>query len=177
MTKDGFDGDGNLVVDEPNDPETVASIQRALRDLKYDVKVTRVYDDQTYAAVAQFKVDQQLAIPPGARTPRRGDRAGDQRASEYDLYAAGSPRSSARPCPHPPFRALSVGGAHQLPSARCYASDSARAILLLWWVHHSRNRGCARSNQPRLLPRSCGCPAAFRRWHDDAGAALRDDPP
>jgi hypothetical protein len=65
MTPDGFDSDGDLVVDVPNDPEAVAAIQGALHDLGYPILVTLTYDDATAATVRQFKIDQQLAVPAG----------------------------------------------------------------------------------------------------------------
>ncbi|MDG4798155.1 peptidoglycan-binding domain-containing protein [Micromonospora sp. WMMD1082] len=65
MTPDGFDKNGDLTVDGPNDPDAVGAIQRALRDLGYPVDVTLAYDDATAAAVRKFKIDQRLAVPAG----------------------------------------------------------------------------------------------------------------
>jgi hypothetical protein len=65
MTTDGFDADGNLAIDEANDPMAVGAIQGALRDLGYPLLVTFTYDAVTAETVRQFKVDQQLAVPPG----------------------------------------------------------------------------------------------------------------
>lgn len=65
MTAEGFDADGNLAVDEPNDPMAVGAIQGALRDLGYALLVTFTYDAATAETVRQFKIDQQLAVPPG----------------------------------------------------------------------------------------------------------------
>ncbi|MFI6959874.1 hypothetical protein ACIBJI_41230 [Nocardia sp. NPDC050408] len=64
MTTDGFDSDGSLVVDTPNDPIAVGAIQAALKDLGYPILVTFVYDEATAAIVCQFKIDQNLAVPP-----------------------------------------------------------------------------------------------------------------
>jgi hypothetical protein len=65
LTEAGFDSDGNLIIDEPNDPQTVAAIQSALDVLKYPVAETRIYDIQTSSAVKKFKEDQALPIPVG----------------------------------------------------------------------------------------------------------------
>lgn len=65
MTPDGFDLNGDLIVDEPNDAFTVAAIQSALKALHYPILVTFVYDDATATLVKQFKEDQNLAIPAG----------------------------------------------------------------------------------------------------------------
>ena len=65
MTTNGFDSDGNLVVDTPNDPIAVGAIQGALKDLGYPILVTSVYDDATAAIIRQFKIDQKLPVPPG----------------------------------------------------------------------------------------------------------------
>ncbi|MEV7244443.1 peptidoglycan-binding domain-containing protein [Streptomyces sp. NPDC093248] len=65
MTPDGFDANGDLVVDESNDPMAVGAIQGALRDLGYPLLTTFTYDDATTDTVRRFKVDQQLPVPPG----------------------------------------------------------------------------------------------------------------
>jgi hypothetical protein len=65
MTPSGFDSDGDLVVDELNDLEAIAAIQRALRDLGYPLLVSFNYDDSTVANVRQFKINEQLQVPPG----------------------------------------------------------------------------------------------------------------
>ena len=65
MTVDGFDADGDLGVDAPNDPIAVGAIQSALKDLGYGLLVTFIYDPATAEVVRQFKNDQQLAVPPG----------------------------------------------------------------------------------------------------------------
>jgi hypothetical protein len=65
MTTDGFDSDGDLVVDMENDPETVGAIQNALTILGYGLSATLVYDDATATAVRQFKIDQKLPLPAG----------------------------------------------------------------------------------------------------------------
>jgi hypothetical protein len=65
MTTDGFDSDGDLVVDMENDPETVGAIQNSLKILGYPLMNTLVYDDATAVAVRQFKIDQHLPLPAG----------------------------------------------------------------------------------------------------------------
>lgn len=65
MTEHGFDADGNLVVDRPNDPQAVMAIQQALADLLYPVSVTGIYDADTAKFVRQFKIDQDLQVPAG----------------------------------------------------------------------------------------------------------------
>ncbi|MFI9503313.1 peptidoglycan-binding protein [Nocardia sp. NPDC052566] len=65
MTEEGFDANGNLAVDEPNDPDTVAEIQRALTELDFPVPISGVYDADTADMVRKFKIAQNLAIPPG----------------------------------------------------------------------------------------------------------------
>jgi hypothetical protein len=63
MTTRGFDVNGNLAIDRPNNPVAVAAIQQALRDLHYELEVTGSYDDWTAAQVRQFKHDQSLTTP------------------------------------------------------------------------------------------------------------------
>jgi peptidoglycan hydrolase-like protein with peptidoglycan-binding domain len=63
MTTNGFDADGDLIVDRPNNPVAVAAIQQALRDLDYELEVTGAYDEFTAAQVRQFKHDQSLTTP------------------------------------------------------------------------------------------------------------------
>ncbi|MFD5321478.1 peptidoglycan-binding protein [Streptomyces sp. NPDC127098] len=65
MTSDGFDANGDLVVEGPNDPMAVGAVQGALRDLGYPLLATFTYDDATVHTVRQFKIDQQLAVPAG----------------------------------------------------------------------------------------------------------------
>ncbi len=65
MTMDGFDANGDLVVDAANDSATVAAIQRALKDLGYPVTVSGTYDGPTADQVRRFKIDQTLALPAG----------------------------------------------------------------------------------------------------------------
>jgi peptidoglycan hydrolase-like protein with peptidoglycan-binding domain len=65
MTVDGFDSNGDLVIDQPNDSEAVAAIQDALSDLGYSIPVTGLYDQATADLVRQFKVDQMLPVPVG----------------------------------------------------------------------------------------------------------------
>ena len=63
MTTRGFDANGDLTVDRPNNPIAVAAIQQALRDLHYELEVTGLYDEGTAAQVRQFKHDQSLTTP------------------------------------------------------------------------------------------------------------------
>jgi len=65
MTPEGFDGNADLVVDEANDPNAVGAVQGALKDLNYPLLITFTYDAATADTVRQFKIDQQLAVPPG----------------------------------------------------------------------------------------------------------------
>jgi len=65
MTADGFDANGDLIIDAPNDIFSVAAIQAALRDLRYPLIVTFQYDQATADAVRQFKIDQTLPLPVG----------------------------------------------------------------------------------------------------------------
>lgn len=65
MTTNGFDSNGDLVVDRANDPNTVFAVQQALADLGYPIAATLTYDDATAATVRQFKYDQNIAIPAG----------------------------------------------------------------------------------------------------------------
>lgn len=63
MTTRGFDANGDLTVDRPNNPVAVAAIQQALHDLHYELEVTGAYDDWTAAQVRRFKHDQSLTAP------------------------------------------------------------------------------------------------------------------
>jgi len=65
MTTDGFDVNGDLVVDNANDPVAVAAVQGALRDLGYAIEASGAFDGVTSDAVRQFKIDQALPVPPG----------------------------------------------------------------------------------------------------------------
>ncbi|MGV9674132.1 hypothetical protein ACWDSJ_02520 [Nocardia sp. NPDC003482] len=65
MTEAGFDSDGNLVVDEPNDADTVFAVQEALTELGFAVAASGVYDADTAEQVRLFKNAQNLALPPG----------------------------------------------------------------------------------------------------------------
>lgn len=65
MTVDGFDSEGDLSVDRPNEPAAVIAVQQALADLTYAIEVTGVYDAQTAATIRQFKIDQLLPVPQG----------------------------------------------------------------------------------------------------------------
>jgi len=65
MTTEGFDSNGDLLVDTANDPGAVAAIQDALLSLGYPVTTSGVYDNVTAENVRQFKIDQNLAVPPG----------------------------------------------------------------------------------------------------------------
>lgn len=65
LTPDGFDADGDLVVDEPNDAATVTAVQQALADLGFAIGVDGDYGSGTAETVRQFKVQQDLPVPPG----------------------------------------------------------------------------------------------------------------
>jgi hypothetical protein len=65
ITTGGFDSNGDLVVDAPNDPATVTAIQQALADLGFVLGVDGDYGPGTAEVVRQFKVQQNLALPPG----------------------------------------------------------------------------------------------------------------
>lgn len=65
MTPDGFNANGDLGVDQPNDPIAVGAIQAALRDLGHPLLVSFIYDAATAETVRRFKNDQQLALPAG----------------------------------------------------------------------------------------------------------------
>lgn len=65
MTSAGFDTNGDLVVDEPNDVNAVIAVQQALADLGHVIGVDGIYGPQTTAVVRQFKIDQNLALPAG----------------------------------------------------------------------------------------------------------------
>ncbi|MBJ6637145.1 hypothetical protein H4K36_02765 [Streptomyces sp. DHE7-1] len=94
MTPDGFDANGDLVVDESNDPMAVGAIQGALRDLGYPLLTTFTYDDATTDTVRRFKVDQQLPVPRDCRHTT---------VSSVPEPVAVSTRCS-RPNPRPPRR-------------------------------------------------------------------------
>jgi hypothetical protein len=68
MTVSGFDVNGDLVVDGPNDPAAVSAIQVALRDLGYPVTVSGAYGNETAEQVRQFKIDKHLTVPAGMLT-------------------------------------------------------------------------------------------------------------
>lgn len=104
MTKDGFDANGNLTVDEPNDPTAVGAIQSALRDLGYPLLVTFSYDDATAKTVRQFKIDQQLALPPGM--DQHDGVAGPGTSGRLNALFTPPPKPSPPPTPVPPPPAL-----------------------------------------------------------------------
>lgn len=60
-----FDDGGDLVVDEPNDPGAVTAIQTTLAEFHAVIAVTGVYDEHAAEAVQLFKIEQNLALPPG----------------------------------------------------------------------------------------------------------------
>lgn len=65
LTPAGFDADGDLTVDEPNDFATVFAVQQALFDLGFPIGVDGDYGGGTAEIVRQFKIQQGLPIPPG----------------------------------------------------------------------------------------------------------------
>jgi hypothetical protein len=65
MTPEGFDANGDLVVDQPNHRGAVTAVQQALADLHYALDVDGSYGPGTAAVVQQFKNEQGLALPPG----------------------------------------------------------------------------------------------------------------
>lgn len=65
MTPGGFDSDGDLQVDQANDPIAVTAVQQALADLGYAVGVDGDYGPQTTDVVRQFKNDEGLPLPAG----------------------------------------------------------------------------------------------------------------
>ncbi|WP_181407474.1 peptidoglycan-binding protein [Nocardioides sambongensis] len=65
MTSAGFDSNGDLAVDEPNDIGAVIAVQAALRALGYQVLPSGVFDSATESSVQRFKVDQDLGLPTG----------------------------------------------------------------------------------------------------------------
>jgi hypothetical protein len=65
ITTGGFDSNGDLAVDQPNEVATVTAIQQALSDLGFVLGVDGDYGPGTAEVVRQFKVQQNLAVPPG----------------------------------------------------------------------------------------------------------------
>jgi hypothetical protein len=65
LTPAGFDSDGDQVVDEPNDVDTVMAVQQALFDLGFPIGVDGDYGQNTFDNVLAFKVQQGLPLPPG----------------------------------------------------------------------------------------------------------------
>lgn len=104
MTPDGFDSNGNLSVDEPNDSFTVAAIQSALKALQYPILITFVYDDATASIVKSFKEDQHLAIPAGMI--EHDGVTGPGTSKRLNEIFTPQPVPAAPPVPPPPPPAL-----------------------------------------------------------------------
>jgi peptidoglycan hydrolase-like protein with peptidoglycan-binding domain len=104
MTTDGFDANGDLVVDEPNDPMAVGAIQSALRDLGYVLLVTFNYDDATAETVRQFKNDQGLPVPP--RLAEHDGVVGPGTSGRLNALFTPAPAPSPPPTPVPAPPAL-----------------------------------------------------------------------
>jgi hypothetical protein len=104
MTPDGFDADGNLSIDAPNDPQAVGAVQDALHDLGYQLSTTLVYDAVTADTVRQFKIDQQLAVPPGLS--EHDGVTGPGTSGRLNALFTPPPKPSPPPSPVPPPPAL-----------------------------------------------------------------------
>jgi peptidoglycan hydrolase-like protein with peptidoglycan-binding domain len=100
MTSSGFDANGDLTIDRPNNPVAVAAIQQALRDLHFELEVTGFFDESTAAQVRQFKHDQSLTTT-GAITDDGVAGPGTMRRLDELFSKAREPDPPPSPTPLP----------------------------------------------------------------------------
>lgn len=174
MTTDGFDVNGDLVVDNANDPVAVAAVQGALRDLGYAIEASGAFDGVTSDAVRQFKIDQALPVPPGLGPARRGRRTGHERPAQRSLHA----RSRTRTGPatgSSTTGTAGLGGTDQLSCPDRHAGRPERPVRdFRHFTGDPRHRGRPGAGEPGLLP--CADSRDADRWrrHDDGGESARD---